>query len=166
MEFAITGSLEASIHWQHLGAIMDSQIVCRISDWFIQLSKDASNICFGLFAIVSEYFALRTLSAIALSIFDQRIVDPCSQYPNMHPPYNTTDEATHIFIFKSLFRLILTKATYIYIVNNICGECSLSRCIAIVPLNLKYFFVVNNLFCNCSHHLKPHLVLPRVVCAL
>ena len=40
------------------------------------------------------------LSAIALSIFDQRIVDPCSQSPNMHPPYNTTGEATHIFIFK------------------------------------------------------------------
>ena len=45
----------------------------------------------------------------------------------------TTDEATNIFIFKVCLNWYWQKATYIYFVDNIWGECSLSRCIVIVP---------------------------------
>ena len=84
----------------------------------------------------------------------------------MHPPYSTTDEATHIFIFKSLFKLILTKRNLHLLCQQYFWRMFFIKVHFNCSHNLKYFFVVNNLFCNCSHNLKPHLVLPRVVYAL
>ena len=117
-------------HISHLQDKIVCQIVWMISDWFIKLSKAASNTWFGLFATVSEYFALRTLSTIGLSILYWRIVDPCSQSPNMHPPQMKLPT----FSFsKVCLNWYWQKATYIYFVDNIWGKCSLSRYIVIVP---------------------------------